>query len=191
MNSILKFVFLIVALILFYACSNSKSLFEEDQSEWFISGEATWGLENGELVGSITNGTGFIMTNTQFEDFVLSMDFKPDSSINSGVFIRCQHKEISSSTCYEINIWDLNPNQDYRTGGVVSIAKPLNYVETINTWNTFRIKMVKQHLQVWINDVLTTDIHDKALRRGYIGLQAQDDGFIKFRKIRIKEYREF
>lgn len=183
-----NFLRLVSLLLLFSSCTNSKSLFTENQNEWFVVGDADWNHEKKVLTGKLEKGTGFVMTNAEYDDFVLTMEFKPDSTINSGVFIRCKNKALSSSDCYEINIWDLNPNQDYRTGGVVMKSKPLNYLETINKWNNYKIKNVKQHLQVWINGVITTDIHDDSLQKGFIGLQAQGLGEIEFRNVRIKEF---
>lgn len=158
-------------------------LFSEDGDDWVANGDAEWKFVNGELVGSLDNGAGFVMTKNSYANFILELEFKPDSTINSGIFIRCKENAISNVDCYEINIWDLHPNQDSRTGAVVTRAKPLKKIETLNKWNTYKIKNYKDHLQVWINDVKLIDIKDNDLTEGPIALQAAESGKILFRNV--------
>ena len=41
------------------------------------------------------------------------------------MFIRCQDpKTITAMNSYEVNIFDKRPDQSYRTGGIVDVAKP-------------------------------------------------------------------
>ena len=158
-------------------------MFSEDGDDWVANGDAEWKFVNGELVGSLDNGAGFVMTKNSYANFILELEFKPDSTINSGIFIRCKENAISNVDCYEINIWDLHPNQDSRTGAVVTRAKPLKKIETLNKWNTYKIKNYKDHLQVWINDVKLIDIKDNDLTEGPIALQAAESGKILFRNV--------
>lgn len=158
-------------------------LFSEDGDDRVANGDAEWKFVNGELVGSLDNGAGFVMTKNSYANFILELEFKPDSTINSGIFIRCKENAISNVDCYEINIWDLHPNQDSRTGAVVTRAKPLKKIETLNKWNTYKIKNYKNHLQVWINDVKLIDIKDNDLTEGPIALQAAESGKILFRNV--------
>ncbi len=183
----LKFYLLITAIFLVASCKNAHGLFKENKDGWFATGDANWIFYKHELIGKVKNGTGFVVTNKRYKDFVITMEFKPDSTINSGVFIRCEKEPPSAAACYEINIWDLNPNPDYRTGSIVKVFVPLAKVETIYKWNTYEIKNEKNHLQVWVNDILTVNTTDKSHREGFVGLQAQGIGEIKFRNIKIKD----
>lgn len=165
--------------------NQAEILFQENSKEWFNDGDAEWKFINEELVGSLDSGSSFVMTKKSYSNFVLELEFKPDSAINSGIFIRCKENTISNVDCYEINIWDLHPNQDNRTGAVVNRMKPLEKLETLDKWNTYKIKNDKDHLQVWINDVKTIDIKDQDLADGPIALQAAESGKISFRNIRV------
>jgi len=176
----------LVVLFLISSCNSSQRLFLENSKTWEAHGEAIWNFSNNELIGKITDGAGFVMTMQTYQDFTLELECKPDSTINSSVFIRCKNKDISAIDCYELNIWDLHPDQDNRTGAIVTKTKPLAFVETINKWNTYKIKVEKNHIQVWINNTSTADTKDKGLSNGYIGLQAKGTGVIKFRNIKIK-----
>ena len=176
---------LISGLFVGFGLIKSQVLFEEDSKGWITYGDATWEFDKGELVGKVTNGSGAIMTKDSFKNFVLELEFKPDSSINSGVFIRCKEYDINFTDCYEINIWDLHPSQENRTGAVVKRFVPLAHVETLNKWNSYKIKMVNSHLEVWVNNILTADYENSQLVEGYIGLQARETGEIRFRNVGI------
>ncbi|MGI9550125.1 MAG: 3-keto-disaccharide hydrolase [Aurantibacter sp.] len=166
---------------------SKEVLFQENGSDWFSQGDANWKFVDGELVGSLESGTGFVMTKKSYQDFVLELEFKPDSTINSGIFIRCKENEISNIDCYEINIWDLHPDQKSRTGAVVTRSTPLAKVETLDKWNSYKIKNEKEHLQVWINGILTADMKDQDLVEGPIALQAAEAGQIMFRNVRLTQ----
>lgn len=182
--------FTILALLLLGMSSvNSQALFEEGNNSWTEQGHATWEFENNELIGRVVDGAGFITTKEHFADFILELEFKPDSTVNSGVYLRCENDTINATNCYEINIWDANPNRDYRTGGVVNTFARLAEVETINKWNTYKIKCKNNHLQAWVNGVLTADFQNESHVKGYIGLQTQGTGEIKFRNIKIKKIK--
>ncbi len=172
-----------------FACareSKSETLFQENVSNWIMEGDAEWRFENDELIGSLSEGAGFVMTKTAYDDFELELEFHPDSTINSGIFIRCTNRELSFEDCYEINIWDLHPKQENRTGAVVSRFSPLEKVETLNKWNTYKIKNQKDHLQAWINGILVIDLTDQDLMSGPIALQAAEKGEVRFRNVRVK-----
>jgi hypothetical protein len=179
---------LAIALIFgcFSSCDQKEEMLKGNFDGWQILGGAEWRFDQNELIGTVKDSVGFIMTEDRYSDFILELEFKPDSSINSGIFIRCQNKEISFTDCYEINIWDLHPNQDFRTGAIVNRAIPLNYVETIGEWNTYKIQVQGDHLQTWINDVPTADLKDSGLAAGYIALQAMGTGEVRFRNVRFQ-----
>jgi len=178
---------LVIALFISVCSINSQVLFEEGKDNWTEIGNAKWVFENTELTGSVSDDAGFITTKEHFDNFILELEFKPDATINSGVYIRCENDPISASNCYELNIWDGNPNPDYRTGGVVNTAARQAEVESINKWNTYKIKCENNHLQAWVNGVLTVDIQNDSHIKGYIGLQAQGNGEIQFRNVNISK----
>jgi hypothetical protein len=176
---------IILVLFLTISCQNSQAIFQENGDDWITEGNAYWNFSKDELTGKVNDEVGFVMTKNTYKDFVLELEFEPDSTINSGIFIRCKNYELSAEDCYEVNIWDLHPNQGFRTGSIVTKQEPLAQVETIGKWNTYKIKNVKDHLEVWINGVLITNLKDDSLVEGYIGLQASGTGEISFRNVKI------
>jgi hypothetical protein len=161
------------------------SLFDQAEDDWTVNGDANWEYIGDEWIARLDSGNGFIMTKGRFDNFELTLEFKPDSTINSGIYIRCKESMISATDCFELNIWDLHPNQDNRTGAVVGRATPLVYVETLNHWNSYRIRVDGDHLQAWVNDEQTVDLHNSDLANGYIALQAAMSGEVRFRNVRL------
>jgi len=186
LKKLISHLIILAFLFIGISCQNSEKLFQEDTKNWNISGDASWVFSNNQLIGSIKEGAGYIMTQESYDNFVLELEFKPDSTINSGVFIRCTNEEISPIDCHEINIWDLHPNQDYRTGSIVMKSVPLVKVETNYKWNRLKIEIIDDHLKVWINNLLTAEHTEDAQTSGYIGLQATGKGEVRFRNIEIK-----
>ena len=139
------------------------------------------------MIGVADSTAGFVMTKEVYKNFELTLYFKPDTTINSGIFIRCNSLNISAIDCYEINIWDLHPGQKSRTAAIVLRTEPLAFVETLNKWNTYKIIVDDDHIQTWVNEVLTTDFHNKELKEGHIALQASGSGKIQFKNISLEK----
>jgi hypothetical protein len=168
-----------------HAYSQAAILFQQDDNDWIIGGNATWFFSEDVLVGRLDSGAGFVVTDKKYQNFELTLEFLPDSSVNSGVFVRCANQSLSYEDCYEVNIWDMHPNQDFRTGAIVAKAKPTNYVETIGKWNTYRIVCKNESVQTWVNGVETSSLQDSALSKGFIALQAAGAGEIRFKNVVI------
>jgi hypothetical protein len=67
------------------------------------------------------------------------------------------------------------------------MALPLQSAETINKWNTYRIKIEKEHIEAWINGVQTVNYYNNDLVEGYTALQAAVKGKIRFRNVQITD----
>jgi hypothetical protein len=185
--------FFLFGLLLFAsACISNKGMLEEsyveiftgDGAAWSIQGTGNWTIDEEVITGM--DGVGFLTTEDEFSDFILTAEFFPDESINSGIFIRCAEEEITLESCYEINIWDDHTNQDYRTGAIVTHGKPKAIVHTIGKWNTYRIKAKGDRIQVWVNQIKTADKRLAVSNKGYIALQVNGEGVIKFRNVRVR-----
>lgn len=180
-------------LILFISCSSSKNLtaenstqiFHQASSAWTKIGEADWTISDGIL--SASNAFGFATTTQEYDDFILEAEFMPDKIVNSGIFLRCAEDKFNPTDCYEINIADNHENQNFRTGAIVTKAKPIAIVNSVNKWNQFRISAKGNHIQVWLNGIKTGDIKDESSSKGIIGLQLNGNGQIQFRNVRIRE----
>lgn len=182
-----KVIFLVLIAFILFSCENKKSLFDANSTSWLQKGDAEWKITNEEIVGSLLRGAGFVMTKDAYKDFELELEFYPDETINSGIFVRCKDYALSYTDCYEINIWDNHPDQPNRTGAIVSRTTPLAQIQTNNKWNTYKIRCEKNRIQAWINGTLVADLENDDLKEGYIGLQAAEIGMVKFRNVMLTQ----
>jgi hypothetical protein len=171
----------VIVLLAALALFNGESL-----AEWKPVGEANWAVRGGAMVASGA-GQGFLVSRAGYGDFELSLEFWVDETINSGVFIRCQDlARIHPDTCYEINIWDLHPRQEARTGAIVFRAMPpLARVDTIGRWNRMDVTARGPVIEVRVNGTLTARLTDAEPAPGFIALQHWETGVVKFRKVEL------
>ena len=166
-----------------------ESLFTGENDNWTVSGDAVWSIQDGVLIGQLDSGSGFVTTKMPYRDFELTLEFMPDSSINSGVFVRCKQKMISAEECCELNIWDLHPNQNFRTGAAVGRSEPLAMVQTLNKWNSYKIRAQGGAIAAWVNGEQTVDLRGEIPIEGFIALQAAGSGEIRFRNVMLRSIR--
>ena len=151
---------------------------------WNIVGDANWEVVDGVIQAN--KGTGFLVTPAPYTNFQITLDFWVTDDANSGVFIRCEDpKNIGAANAYEVNIFDKRPDQSFRTGGIVDVAKPASVVMTGGKWNSFDITARGTKLTVVLNGMKMVDVEDTMHPRGPIGLQ-YGAGTVKFRNVRIR-----
>jgi hypothetical protein len=151
---------------------------------WDVVGNANWSVADGAVQASM--GTGFLVTPQSYTDFQITADFWVTDDANSGVFIRCSDpKTINAMNAYEVNIFDKRPDQAYRTGAIVDVAKPLTIVNTGGKWNTIDITARGPRMTVLINGQKMVDVQDNKHGRGPIALQ-YGAGTVKFKNVRLK-----
>ena len=71
-----------------------QPLFDGESLDGWVQhgGEATYTIENGEIVGTSVPGTpnSFLCTEKPYANFILELDFKVDPKLNSGIQIRSE-----------------------------------------------------------------------------------------------------
>lgn len=156
-----------------------------DLKAWNVVGNANWTVVD-DVVQADT-GTGFLVTPTAYGDFQMTVDIWVNDEANSGVFIRCSNPTtITAANSYEVNIYDKRPDQAYRTGAIVDVAKPIAMVNAGGKWTTLEITAKGPKMTVVLNGVTTVrDAEDAKFARGPIALQ-YGAGTVKFRNVRIR-----
>ena len=151
---------------------------------WNVVGDANWAVVDGAVQAN--KGTGFLVTPVPYGDFQITLDFWVTDDANSGVFIRCEDpKAIGAANSYEVNIFDKRPDQSFRTGGIVDVAKPASVVMTGGKWNSFDITARGTKLTVLLNGMKMVDVDDTKHARGPIALQ-YGAGTVKFKNVRLR-----
>jgi hypothetical protein len=152
---------------------------------WNVVGDANWEVADKAVQAS--KGTGFLVTPEEYTDFQITADFWVTDDANSGIFIRCSDpKTINATNAYEVNIFDKRPDQSYRTGAIVDVAKPASVVMTGGKWNTIDVTAKGTKLTVLINGMKMVDVNDTKHAKGPIALQ-YGAGTVKFRNVRLRK----
>lgn len=147
-------------------------------------GSANWKVVDGVVQADM--GTGFLVSKSSYENFEVKLEFWVDDDANSGVFIRCQNpQQVDATNAYEVNIFDKRPDQAYRTGSIVDVAKPASVINTGGKWNTFEITARGPRLTVTLNGTQTVNVEHSAHARGPVALQYAA-GIVKFRNVQIR-----
>lgn len=179
----------------------------KDLTGWTTAGEdGSWGVQDGELV-TLKPGKGWwLRTDRMFRDFELTLDFWMPEGGNSGVGLRGSSGGDPAFTGFEVQILDTAGQEpDVHNCGAVyeAIAPSEMAVYPAGRWNTYRIRLVGDVLDVWLNGRHIQDsqrLDDRGYFRqednklplntrattGYIALQDHGHPF-RYRNIRIKD----
>ena len=151
---------------------------------WRVLGDANWELADDAV--SADNGSGYLVTESSYGDFELTLEFWVDEPANSGIFIRCSDPDnIGAANSYEVNIYDTRADQTYRTGGIVNVAAPTSVINTGGQWNSYEITAQGSRLVVILNGTQVVDATHDQFVRGPIALQ-YGAGTVRFRNVQIR-----
>jgi hypothetical protein len=178
--------------------AQSSSLFNgKNLDGWKIYGTEKWYVEDGLLVCESGDDKeyGYLGTEKNYKDFILTLEFKQESNGNSGVFIR------STVDGTKVSGWQVEVAPlGYHSGGVYEsygrgwLIKPDPDKEKVlkeGEWNTMKIKVKGARLISWLNGVEMVDLEDAKIGQGKGGivLQIHSGGDVKvsWRNIKIEE----
>lgn len=156
---------------------------------WETQGPVVWEQSAHELrARGPAPEPGYLVSRASYGPLRLRLEVRIEPETNSGVFVGCAPGEaISPPACYEINLWDRHPKQEWRTGALVGISPPLNQVDTLGRWNRLEILVEEKRLRVWINDILTADRMTEAPRTGRLALQFGGAGAVHVRRLTLEQ----
>lgn len=179
----------------------------EDLTGWACEGDmSAWGVVDGEIV-TVKPGKGWwLRTDKMYRDFELMLDFWVPEGGNSGVGLRGSSNGDPAFTGFEVQILDTNGKQpdEHNCGAVYEAIVPeVMAVHPAGQWNTYKIKLVGDTLNVWLNGVhIHNDqkLDDRGYYRdpaqklalntrattGYISIQDHGHPF-RYRDIKIKD----
>ena len=173
------------------------SLFNgENLDGWKIYGTEKWYVEDGLLICESGDDKeyGYLGTEKNYKDFVLTLEFKQDKNGNSGVFIR------STVDGTKVSGWQVEvAPMGLHTGGVYEsygrgwLIKPDPEKEKVlkeGEWNKMKIKVEGEKLISWLNGTQMIEITDEKIGNGEGGivLQIHSGGDVKvsWRNIEIE-----
>ncbi len=180
----------------------------ENPYEW---GRAEY--KKGIVSLSSEKGKWFLVTKKEYANFVFEGEIKmPENQGNSGFMFRCQ-KEKNRVWGYQAEVdtadrkwsgglydegrrkWFISPNRDQASdpaetdASIAAFRKRAGDCYKQGAWNKFRIVCVGRHIQIYVNDTLTTDVYDGMDLKGHIGIQHHGEkGLVyQFQNLRIKD----
>ncbi|OJY81953.1 MAG: hypothetical protein BGP14_02470 [Sphingobacteriales bacterium 44-15] len=179
---------------------NGKDLTGWDQ----IEGTAKYAVENGEITGTTVpnNPNGILCTKDTFSNFILELDVKVDTALNSGIQIRSHTMDVKGNKevyGYQVEVdpssraWSGGIYDSRRRGWIADLKdKPEAQKAFRNeAWNHYRIYANGDTIKTWINNTPVATLVDSLDSNGFIGLQVHQSSTdkplkVQFRDIRIK-----
>ncbi|MCF6311930.1 MAG: DUF1080 domain-containing protein [Verrucomicrobiales bacterium] len=181
-----------------------------------VSGKAEYTVEDGAIVGTTAAKTydNVLATKKEYGDFILELEFKVDSHLNSGIQIRCHKyeegtpKPAKGKSAREGHVYgysvEIDPSDRAWSGGFyegghrgwlkdLTDNQDARYAFKQNQWNHFRIEAIGDRFRTWINGVPAVDVRDQETATGFIGIQVHGSGNtaekhqVRVRNIRIQE----
>ena len=162
----------------------------KDLKGWkVLGGKAKYEVKNGEIIGTTVSNepNSFLVTEETFGDFILSLEFKNESGINSGIQFRSESKPDYQNGRVHGYQLEIDPSPRAWTGGIYDEARrlwlyPLEYnlpakkALKPTDWNTARIECIGSTLRVFINGIPTAHVVDDMTLKGFIALQVHSIG---------------
>ncbi len=178
---------------------------------WHIlGGEATFQVENGEIIGETALNTPntFLVTNERYGDFVLELELKVDTLLNSGIQIRSNtFPDYLNGMVHGYQV-EVDPSKRAWSGGIYDENRRLWMYDLKNKpkaqqafhnnkWNHYRIAVIGNRIRTWVNGVPVADLADGLTLSGFIGLQVHGIGSdvtkkglkVRWRNIRLLDYQ--
>lgn len=154
-------------------------------SGWTIKGgNAAYEVKDGAIIGTSVNNSPntFLTTDKMYGDFILELDYKVDSTMNSGIQIRSNsfpYYMDGRVHGYQIEIdpsdraWSAGIYDEARRGWLVPLTENPTAQKAFkqNDWNHYRIEAIGDTLKTWINDVPAAYLIDGKTASGFIALQ--------------------
>ena len=195
-----KYYLSFLLLSLLFSCTENQkletiSLFNgENLDGWIIYGTEKWYVEDYELVceSGPDKEYGYLGTEENFDDFILTLQFKQENNGNSGVFFR------SSVDGTKVKGWQVEvapPGlhsggiyESYGRGWLIKPDSAKDSVVKMGEWNSMKIKVISDEVTTSINGIEMIKIKDSIIGKGIggVALQIHDGGGIKVRWKNLK-----
>lgn len=171
-----------------------------------LNGKASYEVKDGMIIGTTVSGepNSFLATQKDYGDFVLELELKVDTTMNSGIQFRSESKpEYNNGRVHGYQM-EVDPSSRAWSGGIYDEARR-GWLYTMeynpkgktafqkNGWNNYRIECIGNRIRTWVNNIPTAEVIDDLTPKGFIALQVHSIGKdeqpgkkIKWRNIRIR-----
>ncbi|HRE99852.1 MAG TPA: DUF1080 domain-containing protein [Pirellulaceae bacterium] len=152
---------------------------------WRNEGDADFRVEEGAIRADRGSAPCLLRTETQFDDYELTVDFRATRTTNSGLFLRTAPRPNDpTGDCFEINIATAEVSP-FTTGSAVGRQKTDMAVDA-EQWHRLHARATGGMIEVSVDGVPTVRLVDSLpVGRGHIGLQ-YNQGTIEFRNVFLR-----
>lgn len=165
-------------------------------------GDAKYEVKAGAIVGSSVQGTpnSFLCTEKNYSDFILELELKVDTTLNSGIQIRSNSlPDYKDGRVHGYQV-EIDPSPRAWSGGIYDEGRrgwlfdlkenePARNAFKNGKWNHYRVEAIGDSIKTWVNKVPAAALCDTLTATGFIGLQvhgSKTDGLkVCWRNIRI------
>lgn len=195
------FTLLLICSCFTYANAQKKKLFNgKDLTGWTIHGTEKWYVDNGELIceSGPDKQYGYLSTDKDYKNFILTLKFKQEADGNSGVFFRSRILEGVKISGWQAEVAPINNHtggiyESYGRGWLIQPKPEDEQYLKQGEWNEYKIKVVGDEVTTWLNGHQMIYLKDEKIGQGegFIALQIHDGGGIKVRwkDINIEEVK--
>jgi len=169
----------------------------KDLTGWKIHGTEKWYVENGELIceSGPDKQYGYLVSDKEFTNFELTVDFKQESNGNSGVFFHCSI-EGTKIAGWQAEVAPINMHtggiyESYGRGWLIQPSADAEKKLKEGDWNTMLVRVEGKKVTTFLNGAPMITLLDDMIgaSSGKIALQIHDGGGVKvrWRNILLKE----
>lgn len=170
----------------------------KDLTGWTVHGTEKWYADSGMLV--CENGPdkkyGYLSTNKDYKNFILTLQFKQESNGNSGVFFRSRIPEGVTISGWQAEVAPLGQHtggiyESYGRGWLVQPKPEDEKHLKAGEWNTYKLKVDGDEVTTWLNGHQMVHLKDEKIGQGegFIALQIHEgsDIKVKWKDLEIEE----
>ena len=195
------FVLLAICSCLTYANAQKKKLFNgKDLTGWTVHGTEKWYVDKGELIceSGPDKQYGYLSTDKDYKNFILTLKFKQEADGNSGVFFRSRIPEGVKISGWQAEVAPIDKHtggiyESYGRGWLIQPKPEDEHYLKQGEWNEYKIKVVGDEVTTWLNGHQMIYLKDEKIGQGegFIALQIHSGGGIRVRwkNIKIKELK--
>jgi hypothetical protein len=187
---------LIVSCKIFVSNDKIKQLFNGDNLKgWTIYGDEKWYVKDNLLISETVskNDFGYLITNKEYKNFELNLEFKHKTIGNSGIFLHANFKN------NKMNGWqvEIGPPghktaavHEHSKGWLAIPDKLKDSILKMHEWNKLKILLKNDSITTWLNGTKMVSVKDSELKNsiGKIAIQIRDENAkMKWKNIKIIE----
>ena len=154
-----------------------------------LNGKAIYEVKDGIITGTTVSNepNSFLATEKDYGDFVLELELKVDSPMNSGIQFRSESKASYNNGRVHGYQMEVDPSPRAWSGGVYDESRrgwlyTMEYNPAAktafrnNAWNSYRIECIGNRIRTWVNNIPTAELIDDLTPKGFIALQVHSIG---------------